>query len=62
MTCSGKYLDFDSYQSLKYKRGVIYNLLDRAVLLSDDRFVHDNLNFIRDTLSKNSYTKKFLDT
>lgn len=60
-TWSGWYLNFYSYCPSTYKVSTINNnLVDRAVLFSDNIFWKVNLNLIEDTLIKNSYPKPFI--
>jgi len=56
-----RYLNFLSYNPIKYKRGVINSLVDRAILLSDKTFHQDNLNLIRYILEINGYPTKFVN-
>ena len=51
-TWSGRYLNFNSAHPLRYKKSVINNLVDRAILLSDKKFQKNNLKLITDTLRK----------
>ena len=52
-TWSGRYLNFNSNHPLRYKKSVINNVVDRAVLLSEKK--KRNLKLITDTLEKNDY-------
>ena len=59
-TWSGRCLNFDSNHSKKYKKSVIYNMVDRAVLLADKQFHRENLRLVEDTLFDNFYPQKFI--
>jgi hypothetical protein len=54
-TFSGRYLSYLSNHPLCHKVGTIYSLVDRAILLSHPTFHQKNLEFVVDTLLKNSY-------
>ena len=41
--------------------GIIKNLVDSAILLSDNKFHHDNLNIVSKLLSLNSFPIQFID-
>ena len=56
---SGRYLNFNSHHPLRYKKSVINNLVDRAILLSDKKFQKNNLKLITDTLDENDYPPCF---
>ncbi|EFN72420.1 hypothetical protein EAG_02276, partial [Camponotus floridanus] len=49
-TWSGRYINFYSNHPLKYKINTIYNLVDHAILLSDDCFKQENIKLVYDTL------------
>ena len=57
---SGRYLKFFSHHSLKYKKSVVNNLVDRDILLSDKEFHTDNLNLIKNVLQENYYPLNFI--
>ena len=59
-TWSGRYLNFNSHHPLRYKKSVINNLVDRAVLLSDKEFQKNNLRLIINTLEENDYPHSFI--
>ena len=59
-TWSGRCLNFGSNHPLTYKRGVVYNLVDRAILLSDVQFQAANLELIEKVLRENFYPGKFV--
>jgi len=54
-TFSGRYLSYLSNHPLCHKVGTIYSLVDRAIFLSHPTFHQKNLEFVVDTLLKNSY-------
>ena len=59
-TWSGRYLNFFSHHPLRYKKSVVNNLVDRAILLSDKEFHTDNLNLIKNVLQENCYPLTFV--
>jgi hypothetical protein len=61
-TFSGRYLYFYSSHPFKYKINTIKGLVDRAVLLSDDRFHDNNIKIITDILVNNCFPKPFIDS
>jgi len=68
-TCSDRYINFHSKHPFKYKMNTIYNLVDRAILLSDVRFHFKNIDIVKQILFNNCfptqvinrYVKKRLD-
>jgi len=60
-TSSDRILNFKSNHSLQLKRNIVFNLVDRAVLLSDDVFHVDNINFVRKLLINNNYDSSFIE-
>ncbi|EZA48945.1 hypothetical protein X777_12909 [Ooceraea biroi] len=54
-TFSGRYINYFSNHPFKYKISVINSLVDRAILLSDDRFHVSNITIVKDILSNNGY-------
>ncbi|XP_071637535.1 uncharacterized protein [Temnothorax longispinosus] len=54
-TFSGRYINYFSSHPLKYKVNCITGLLDRAILLSNDRFRESNINIVKDILLNNSF-------
>ncbi|EFN74754.1 hypothetical protein EAG_01936, partial [Camponotus floridanus] len=52
---SGRYLNFHSQHPMNQKRRTIISLIDKAFLLSDPVFHKKNIEFIVDTLLRNSY-------
>lgn len=57
-----RYLNFHFYQPIRYKKGVVNNLVDRAKKLADRTFHEENLMKIREVLTASSHPKTFLDT
>lgn len=57
---SGRQLNYNSVQPLHQKRAVIYNLIDRALLLSDVQFHKENISKVITLLYNNNYPKKFI--
>lgn len=60
-TWSGRYLNFNSYSPMKYKKSVINSLVDRAVTLTDTHFRPQCLEKVRQTLIENEYPKSFFE-
>jgi len=54
-TNSGKYLNLYSNHPLEHKKGVIINLLDKTLILSNPQFHRKNLEDIINILIKNGY-------
>src|SRR5580765_437176 len=54
-TCSNRYINFHSNHPFKYKMNTIYNLVDRAILLSDVRFHCKNIDIVKQILSNNCF-------
>ena len=46
-------MNFYSNHSLSNKIGIIYSLIDRAILLSHKKYHSENLNLVKETLIKN---------
>ena len=59
-TWSGRYLNFFSHHPLRYKKSVVNNLVDRAILLSDKEFHTENLDLIKNVLQENCYPSTFV--
>lgn len=60
-TWSGKYINYYSNHPTKYKINTIYNLIDHAILLSDDRFHYENINIVRKTLINNCFPEHLIE-
>ena len=59
-TSTDRYLNFDSHHPVSMKKAIIYNLVDKAILLSNSRFHSKNLNYIQDSLLKNNFPIQFI--
>ncbi|KYN09092.1 hypothetical protein ALC57_18803 [Trachymyrmex cornetzi] len=59
-TYSGRILNFWSQHPISQKMGVIYGLVDKALLLSHPDFHKKNLKLIIDTLLLNDFPLKFI--
>ena len=60
-TCSGRYINFFSSHPIKHKINTIYNLIDHALLLSDDQFHRTNIEMVKNILINNSFPKQFIN-
>jgi hypothetical protein len=60
-TFSGRYINFYSNHPLKYKTNIITNLVDRAILLSDERFHDSNISIVKDILSNNCFPTHIIE-
>jgi len=54
-TFSGRYINFYSNHPMQYKLNTIMNLVDQAILLSDERFHVANLDVVKAVLLNNGY-------
>ncbi|XP_071578891.1 uncharacterized protein [Temnothorax nylanderi] len=54
-TFSGRYINYFSSHPQKYKINTILNLVDHALLLSDEQFHDDNISFVKSILSNNCF-------
>ncbi|XP_057325921.1 uncharacterized protein LOC130667978 [Microplitis mediator] len=61
-TSSGRYLNYLSHHHLMQKIGVIRNLVDKAILLSDNKYHNKNLAYVRQSLLNNNYPMKLIKT
>lgn len=59
-TASGRYLNYESHHPLMQKVSVIRGLIDKAVLLAEDKFHLKNLAFVRQSLLNNNYPIKLI--
>ena len=59
-TWSGRYINYLSNHPFKYKCNTIYNLVDHALLLSDERFHSDNIKIVKETLLNNGFPKQII--
>ena len=60
-TSSGRYINYHSNHPFKYKVNTINNLVDHAILLSDERFHKNNLHMVKRILSNNCFPKKIIE-
>ena len=58
-TNSNRVLNFNSNHTIQLKRNIIYNLVDRALLLSHEKFHTENLFIVKKILGENSWRKKW---
>ncbi|XP_050458275.1 uncharacterized protein LOC126855029 [Cataglyphis hispanica] len=54
-TCSDRYINFYSNHPFKYKLNTIFNLVDHAILLSDDQFHGKNIDVVKQILLNNCF-------
>ncbi|RLU19030.1 hypothetical protein DMN91_009388 [Ooceraea biroi] len=60
-TFSGRYVNFHASNPLQHKVSVVTGLVDRAVLLSDRRFHHTNIELVKSILLNNCYPREFVN-
>jgi len=60
-TFSGRYINYYSNHPLQYKLNTIMNLVDQAILLSDERFHEANLVIVKNILLNNGYPSTLLN-
>ena len=56
---SGRTLNYNSNQPIHQKRAIVYNLVDRGIILSDKIYHNENLQKIKNILKSNDYPIKF---
>ncbi|XP_011869031.1 PREDICTED: uncharacterized protein LOC105562638, partial [Vollenhovia emeryi] len=54
-TFSGRYINFFSSHPLNYKINTIINLVDHAILLSDEQFHSSNMTLVKEILTNNGF-------
>jgi len=59
-TSSGKYLNFHSHHPMSHKRGIIFGMVDKIILLSHPRFHQKNLIESVKVLLNNNYPLSFI--
>ena len=59
-TYSGRVLHFLSNHPLHQKKAMVYNLVDKAILLSSGEFHETNIKIVKDILRKNCYPENFV--
>ena len=55
---SGRYIHFDSHHPVQQKKSIVFNLVDKAIQLSDVRFHNQNLDLVKKLLLNNGYPIK----
>ncbi|XP_071576680.1 uncharacterized protein [Temnothorax nylanderi] len=60
-TFSSRYINFFSNHPIQYKINTITSLIDRAILLSDNRFHAANINIVKEILLNNSFPIEIID-
>ena len=61
-TNSTRILNYNSNSHLlQHKKSIIFNLIDRAIKLSDVRFHKQNINIVRQLLHENGYPNSFIN-
>ena len=56
----GRFLNYFSNHLISQKKGIIFGLVDRVLLLYDSEFYHKNLTLIVNILIENDYPLKFI--
>ena len=59
-TYSGRVLNFYSNHPISQKKAMVYNLVDRAILLSSPKFHQDNISTVKKILLANFYPSTFV--
>lgn len=60
-TFSGRVLNYNSFHPIHQKVGMVYNLVDKAIKLSEKSYKKANIQKVKDILTANSYPKKFIN-
>lgn len=60
-TASHRLINYFSHHPTSQKIAIVYNLVDRAIKLSDNGFHNHNLDKVRKTLNLNDYPKDFYE-
>ena len=60
-TFSGRYINYYSSHPVTYKVNTIISLVDRAILLSDDRFHDKNIQIVKSILGNNCFPRKLIN-
>lgn len=58
-TSSGRFINFNSNHPKPLKMNMVYNLVDRAILLSNQKFHSNNIKKVKKLLLNNSYPDSF---
>ena len=61
-TFSGRLLNFNSQHLNNNKIAIIYSLVDKAIILSDESFHNENLSLIKHLLFDNDYPLELVNT
>lgn len=61
-TFSGRYINYYSGHPHKYKISTIISLIDRSIILSDNRFHSENISIVKEILANNSYPISLVDS
>ena len=59
-TNSNRLLNFDSYHTLQQNRNIVYNLIDRSILLAHSSFHIENLAKVKEMLLRKDYPLPFI--
>ena len=60
-TSSGRVINYFSKHPIQQKKNIIFNIVDRALLLSDSNFHSDNIKLIKNMLRNNDYHVRFIE-
>lgn len=60
-TASGRFIHFSSHHPIAQKRAIVYNLVDKSILLSHEKYHKQNLDLIRKMLADNAYPTGFVN-
>ena len=60
-TNSNRILNYNSFHPLRLKCNIIYNLIDRAILLSNNSFHDKNISLVKNILYANDYPTPFVN-
>lgn len=60
-TWSGRILNYRSHHSESQKIAMVFNLVDKALQLSHEKYHDENLTLVKSTLTNNLYPKKFIE-
>jgi len=59
-TFSGRYLNFLSVHLTSQKKRIIFEMIDRVILLSKSKFYQKNIRLVINTLVRNDYPMEFI--
>ena len=60
-TSSNRKINFNSKHRIKQKKAIVFNLVDRAILLAEKKFHNNNINTVKIILKENEYPIKFIE-